>query len=100
MGEEEKEMNLNIDEETNIKLMRNRSSNKMINKNMNKSFDIGRNRHNNISNNMENSIQNKNQYININENFPQNDKTFQTLEQTLKELENKKIRNRKQNIRR
>ena len=91
MGEEEKEMNLNIDEETNIKLMRNRSSNKMINKNMNKSFDIGRNRHNNISNNMENSIQNKNQYINMNENFPQNDKTFQTLEQTLKELENKKL---------
>ena len=91
MGEEEKEMNLNIDEETNIKLMRNRSSNKMINKNMNKSFDIGRNRHNNISNNMENNIQNKNQYININENFPQNDKTFQTLEQTLKELENKKL---------
>ena len=91
MGEEEKEMNLNIDEETNIKLMRNHSSNKMINKNMNKSFDIGRNRHNNISNNMENSIQNKNQYINMNENFPQNDKTFQTLEQTLKELENKKL---------
>ena len=91
MGEEEKEMNLNIDEETNIKLMRNRSSNKMINKNMNKSFDIGRNRHNNISNNMENSIQYKNQYINMNENFPQNDKTFQTLEQTLKELENKKL---------
>ena len=91
MREEEKEMNLNIDEETNIKLMRNRSSNKMINKNMNKSFDIGRNRHNNISNNMENSIQYKNQYINMNENFPQNDKTFQTLEQTLKELENKKL---------
>ena len=89
--EEEKEMNLNIDEETNIKLMRNRSSNKVINKNMNKSFDIGRNRHNNFSNNMENSIQNKNQYINMNENFPQNDKTFQTLEQTLKELENKKL---------
>ena len=91
MGEEEKEMNLNIDEETNIKLMRNRSSNKVINKNINKSFDIGRNRHNNISNNMENNIQNKNQYINVNENFPQNDKTFQTLEQTLKELENKKL---------
>ena len=91
MREEEKEMNLNIDEETNIKLMRNRSCYKMINKNLNKSFDIGRNRHNNISNNMDNSIQNKNQFININENFPQNDKTFQTLEQTLKELENKKL---------
>jgi hypothetical protein len=39
---------------------------------------------------MGNRIQNKNLYINIKENFPQNDKTFQTLEQTLKELENKK----------
>ena len=56
---------------------------------MNKSFDIVRNRHNNISNNMGNRIQNKNLYINIKENFPQNDKTFQTQEQTLKELENK-----------
>ena len=87
MKEEEKENNLNIYEENNIKLMRNRSSNKMNIKNMNKSFEIGRNRNNNISDVMENN----NKYININENFPQNDKTFQTLEQTLKELENKKL---------
>ena len=89
--EEEKDFNLNIDEENNIKLMRNRSSNLLINKNMNKSNEIERNKNNNISDIMENNIQNNNQYININENFPQNDKTFQTLEQTLKELENKKF---------
>ena len=91
MNKEGKENNYNINEESNIKLMRNRSGNLKINKNMNKSYDLGRNRNNNISEIMKNSIQNDNNYININENLPENDKTIQTLEQTLKELENKKL---------
>ena len=85
------DLNLNIDEESKIKLKRNRSSNLIFNKNLNKSYEIGRNKNINISNIMENSIQNKNPYINVNENLSQNDKTIQTLEQTLKELENKKL---------
>ena len=89
--DEGKDLNLNIDEESKIKLKRNRSSNLIFNKNLNKSYEIGRNKNINISNIMENSIQNKNPYININENLSQNDKTIQTLEQTLKELENKKL---------
>ena len=91
MNKEGKENNYNLNEESNIKLMRNRSGNLKINKNMNKSYDLGRNRNNNISEIMKNSIQNDNNYININENLPENDKTIQTLEQTLKELENKKL---------
>ena len=91
MNKEGKENNYNLNEESNIKLMRNRSGNLKINKNMNKSYDLGRNRNNNISEIMKNSLQNDNNYININENLPENDKTIQTLEQTLKELENKKL---------
>ena len=91
MNKEGKENNYNLNEESNIKLMRNRSGNLKINKNMNKSYALGRNRNNNISEIMKNSLQNDNNYININENLPENDKTIQTLEQTLKELENKKL---------
>ena len=88
INDNEKDYNPNIDEENNIKLMRNRSSNLLINKN--KSYEFGKNR-NNISQIMENNLQNTNSYININENFIPKDKTMQSLEQTLKELENKKL---------
>ena len=88
INDNEKDYNSNIDEENNIKLMRNRSSNLLINKN--KSYEFGKNR-NNISQIMENNLQNTNSYININENFIPKDKTMQSLEQTLKELENKKL---------
>lgn len=88
--DEEKEFNLNLDEETNIKLMRNRSSNLMINKNMNKSYDMGQKRYNNTYETMNNSLQNKNYFVNTNEKL-ENERTIQTLEKTLKELENKKL---------
>ena len=88
INDNEKDYNSNIDEENNIKLMRNRSSNLLINKN--KSYEFGKNR-NNMSQIMENNLQNTNSYININENFIPKDKTMQSLEQTLKELENKKL---------
>ena len=91
INEEEKDSKFNIDEENNIKLIRNRSSKLVINKNMNKSYEMGKTRNNNISQQIENNLQNTNNYININENLTQNDRTFQTLEKTLKELENKKL---------
>ena len=91
INEEEKEYNSNyIDEENNIKLMRNHSSKLLINKNMNKSYEFGKNR-NNKSQLMDNNFQNKTSYININENITPKDKTMQSLEQTLKELEDKKL---------
>ena len=91
INEEEKEYNSNyIDEENNIKLMRNHSSKLLINKNINKSYEFGKNR-NNKSQLMDNNFQNKTSYININENITPKDKTMQSLEQTLKELEDKKL---------
>ena len=91
INEEEKEYNSNhTDEENNIKLMRNHSSKLLINKNMNKSYEFGKNR-NNKSQLMDNNFQNKTSYININENITPKDKTMQSLEQTLKELEDKKL---------
>ena len=91
INEKEKEYNSNyIDEENNIKLMRNHSSKLLINKNMNKSYEFGKNR-NNKSQLMDNNFQNKTSYININENITPKDKTMQSLEQTLKELEDKKL---------
>ena len=91
INEEEKEYNSNyIDEENNIKLMRNHSSKLLINKNMNKSYEFGKNR-NNKSQLMDNNFQNKTSYININENITPKDKTMQSLEQTLKEIEDKKL---------
>ena len=91
INEEEKEYNSNhTDEENNIKLMRNHSSKLLINKNMNKSYEFGKNR-TNKSQLMDNNFQNKTSYININENITPKDKTMQSLEQTLKELEDKKL---------
>ena len=46
---------------------------------MNKSYEMGKTRNNNISQQIENNLQNTNNYININENLTQNDRTFQTL---------------------
>ena len=94
INEEQKENNnFNINEEKNIKLIRSRSGG--LNINNPKSYEsnnIQNNSNKNNSNILEYKNQNnKNQYSNIYKNLSQNDKVLQTLEQTLKELEDKKI---------
>jgi len=94
MEEQKADNNFNINEEKNIKLMRSHSGGRIINNNkniyhykLNDIKDISNiNNNNSLSQELDNINQNnKNQFINP------NDKTLITLENTLKELEEKKL---------
>ena len=88
--------NFNLNEEQNIKLMRSRSGGLNLNNIKSNEFNQLQNvatKNSNISQILDKNNQNSNnQYNNLlYQNLSQNEKTLQTLEQTLKELEDKKL---------